>query len=439
MLDMSLPLSATQPDLIGLDPQGYIDPELPATAEWGLPDDVEDDLDELDLLEAEMGLDDDDDWIGEDDDDLLGEDDDDLLGEDDDLDWIGEDDDDLLGLDDDDEDEFGRRRGRGRFRRPRRRMRRAERQMERKGQLRPRMQKIMEKRAARLEQRLAEGQVKNPEAAQARLEKMQSMLSTAEAPPEGSGNYGALPLFVQRLAEAGMSPTPINRRRREKVIALLPYMRFRQLRKISRNPFRGRKMRAAAMREIARRQAGGARLIFTEIPFQDQVVIMPGTPAYRARQIYYEQAIPAPVPTRTVIPGAPGIRFRPGTIVREPPASAVVKRPVLAPGRVVTRWTGPKGGTHKQVVTPGGRIRQVHIGPRGRKTVTKIRGEYGAVAVPDGYEIKPKLGSAMWAHPFQTALAIGGAYAVGAAVGSDRTLAVFTGIGDAIRGLFQGR
>lgn len=379
-----LPLSAQYPEMIGaeFDPDLWLDPSLPATADWRVHD-VEDDLDEIDLAESLKG--EDDDWLGDEIEEWLGEDDDDDFGEDDDD--FGED------------DEFG-------------------------------WSWFTRERNA-------------------------------------------------RLAEAGASPAPLHWRRRRRLIAIMPYMNFRHLRRISRNPFRGRRVRAAAMREIARRQEGGERLYYDEetVPYwaEDAQYIDPRSPTYRVRQLYYEQ-VPQ---VRRVTTRGPVVQvvtpqtassqrfdFRPGTIVRRrhpavqtvvaptpvvrrvgPPRAAVparaavpVTRHVGPRGGVHRTWTGPRGGTHHTRVGPAGRVKHTRVGPAGRTktTIRRLNGSFGADQV-EGFTLTPKLGSAMWAHPVKTSLVLGGVYAVGAAIGADRTLGAFAAIGDTLRGLFQGR
>jgi hypothetical protein len=110
-----------------------------------------------------------------------------------------------------------------------------------------------------------------------------------------------------------------------------------------------------------------------------------------------------PVVTRTV--SAPRTMYRRPVVTR----TVSAPRPVVAPAPVATPTGAPKPWW--------------------------MRGDLFGALAPEGYELKPKLGSAMWAHPFQTALVLGGAFAVGAAVGSERTLGFFQDIGDRVRSI----
>jgi hypothetical protein len=454
LIDHSLPLTATV-DVVGFDPAGWIDPSQPLTATYA-PDDDFDELDELDALgdddddllgdfdddddeygdhrpghigwdDDDLG-DDDDDLIGDDDDDLLGDDDDDLLGDDDDDllgdddddlgddddDDLGDDDDDLLGDDDDfgddDDDDFGDDDDLGRTM-PRRRKRQ--------------MRRLRALRSGQKSKRLKRAAAFNPfrsaeDMRQKRIQRLQRRrgrwgddddLGDDEGwgDDDGDDDFGVLPLAIAALVAAGLAAGPLNRRRRAKLIASFPYLGAKMVRRIGHNPFRGRRVRNAARRETARRQAGGARQRYATPGVRR--VVLPGTPDWRTRRVYYQQ---------------PGV-------VRQ-------RKPRLAPRRTVTTWTGPKGGKHKTWTGRRGRQHHVTVGPRGRRRHTRTGAEFGVIEVsPEGYAMVPKLQSAAWAHPVQTGAVLLGAYAVGAAVGSDRTMDFFRSIGDTIAGLFSGR
>ncbi|MAG25786.1 hypothetical protein CMI47_09430 [Candidatus Pacearchaeota archaeon] len=84
--------------------------------------------------------------------------------------------------------------------------------------------------------------------------------------------------------------------------------------------------------------------------------------------------------------------------------------------------------THSRIGPPPGLVSQSNVQRDARLRRGIIR--FGEDGAPAGFELKPKLGSAMWAHPFKTFLVLGGVYAVGAYVGKERTMDALGPVGD---------
>ena len=143
-------------------------------------------------------------------------------------------------------------------------------------------------------------------------------------------------------------------------------------------------------------------------------------PVYRRRvprRRVFRTVAPAPAPAANVpfwaTPGGGGIK-RPAATTVVQPARTVVRRPVIR-RPVIRRPVVMRRPAKKPPV------------------VTKPRtwrggGAYRYGEVPAGYELTPKLTSAMAAHPFQTAAVVSGAFALGTLFGDQVVDAIQSGV-----------
>jgi len=161
------------------------------------------------------------------------------------------------------------------------------------------------------------------------------------------------------------------------VKAAIPYMKLWRLKTVMVNPFRRRGVRQAAMNEISRRQRGGKRLVRTKVVRMTR----PGGQV----AVAIPRVVPA-APIRRVapVPHLPPVQIVPSPIYRHPHAARrAARRARFSPRRAARR----------------------------ARFSSRFSGE-----MPTGFELTPKLGSAMWAHPLKSLLLIAGAVGVGIAV-----------------------
>ena len=155
-------------------------------------------------------------------------------------------------------------------------------------------------------------------------------------------------------------------------------------------------------------------------------------PVYRRRvprRRVVRTVAPAPAPAANVpfwaTPGGGGIK-RPAATTVVQPARTVVRRPVIRRPVIRRPVVMRRPAKKPPVVTKprtwrgGGATRDGRVWRGGGAS------RYGEV--PAGYELTPKLTSAMAAHPFQTAAVVSGAFALGTLFGDQVVDAIQSGV-----------
>ena len=252
---------------------------------------------------------------------------------------------------------------------------------------------------------------------------------------EEEDQMGILPYIAVAVSAGALS-----RVQQRRLIRAMPYMHWQTLRKIANNRWRRRWVRNKAREELARRRAGGRRLQAGQRLYEEGYEYQDQPNYWQRRGQFYPHTRRQGRSTETW--HMPGVRTQ---RTMPPTARTTMTRPTRTMTRPTAKPAKPTGAK------PGWRIRQqlqqrkaIH---EARKAARGARNElvgpamgdaYGYGPAPAGYDLTPKLGSAMWAHPVKTAGLAAAVFGVGAVVGYDRVLDTASSLVNAVTGLFRG-